>query len=238
MLKKAIIVTLLIMSFSTFAFAKQFYGSNFENDVIGKPPAGWELGFKGNGEAKVIADPLNPKNKVFAHSDLADNKARHDVGGVIWVVGNENMQDYIVEYDAYFPTDYYMGSLVRFVEGNSFYLFDRRQGAPTFDFYKRAGGGWTNLKAGAAFPAKPQLWFRFRIAVKGDTLDAYAKAIDDDTQFSKMKPLISAQDATYKTGKFGLYGLIYVDNVVIGETEVDLTIAVEPNGKATTHGEG
>jgi len=50
-----------------------------------------------------------------------------------------------------------------------------------------------------------------------------------------MKPFISGKDATYKEGKFALYGLIYVDNVVIGESEADLNImAVESGGKATT----
>ena len=32
-------------------------------------------------------------------------------------------------------------------------------------------------------------------------------------------------------GKFGLYGLIYIDNIAIGETENDLVIAVESYGK-------
>jgi hypothetical protein len=45
---------------------------------------------------------------------------------------------------------------------------------------------------------------------------------------------MEGQDATFPAGKFGLYGLIYVDNVVIGETENDLTIAVEPAGKLAT----
>ena len=230
-MRKILIAILLLMAFSSFAFAKQFYASDFERDTIGKPPQGWEIGFKGNGNAQVIADPLNPRNKVFSHSDLAQDKSRHDVGGVMWVVGDANMTDYIVDYDAYFPTDFYMGTVFRFIDSEQFYLFDRRQGAPTFDFWKRLVGGWTNLVANGAFPAKPEKWFRFRIVVKGNTFDAYAKEKDDNTQFSKMKPLITAQDATFKAGKFGLYGLIYVDNVVIGESENDLTIAVKPADK-------
>ena len=98
-----------------------------------------------------------------------------------------------MEYDAYFPTDFYMGTLFRFTNENSFYLFDRRQGAPTFDFWKRDAATWTNLKGGANFPAKPEQWFRFRIVVKGDTFDAYAKEINDNTEFAKMDPLISAR---------------------------------------------
>jgi hypothetical protein len=69
-------------------------------------------------------------------------------------------------------------------------------------------------------------------------LGAYAKPIDDDTPFANMAPLQEGTEANFGTGKFGLYGLIYVDNVVIGETEDDLTIAVEPAGKlATTWGD-
>lgn len=232
-MNKICIVIAIVLILTPLAFGKQFYGSDFERDTIGNPPQGWEIGFKGAGNGKVIADPLNKSNKIFAPTDLAQDKARHDVGGVLWVVGDANMQDYIVEYDAYFPTDFYEGTVFRFIDDKSFYLFDRRQGAPTFDFWKHAGGAWTNLKAGAAFPAKPELWFRFRIVVKGDTFDAYAKEQKDNTAFAKMKPLISAQDATYKKGNFGLYGLIYVDNVIIGETENDMTIAVEPAGKLT-----
>ena len=226
----------LLMIFASFASAKQIYGSNFDNETIGKVPAGWELGFKGAGNAKIIADPLNPNNKIFAHSDLAKDKARHDVGGNIWTVGDAKMQDYIVEYDAYFPEDFYMGALFRFISENEFYLLDRRSAGElgNFDFWKRGGGNWTKIVT-AKFDAQPKIWYRFRIAIKGDTFDGYAKAKGDNTQFAKMKPFISGKDATYKEGKFALYGLIYVDNVVIGESEGDLSIiAVEPGGKATT----
>jgi hypothetical protein len=228
------IVIAIVLIFTPLAFGKQFYGSDFEKDTIGKAPQGWELGFKGAGNGKVIADPLNKNNKIFAHTDLAQDKARHDVGGNVWVVGNADMTDYIVEYDAYFPTDFYEGIVFRFIDDKSFYLFDRRIVPPlTFDFYKHNAGAWALLKGGAAFPAKPELWFRFRIVVKGDTFEAYAKEQKDGTAFAKMKPLLSAQDGTYKAGKFGLYGLIYVDNVVLGETEGDMTIAVESAGKLT-----
>ena len=235
---RAIIVTLLMfMLLSSLAFAAQFYASDFESDTIGKPPAGWEIGFEGATEATVIKDPLNPGNKVFSHSDLAEDQSRHDVGGAIWVVGEEDWKNYIVEYDAYFPTDFYMGTLVRFQDGDAFYLFDRRIGGPTFDFWRQQGG-WTNFAAGAAFDAQPENWYRFRIIAEDDNFQAYAKEIDDDTPFADMDPLLEGTDATYETGKFGLYGLIYVDNVVIGETEGDLTIAVEPAGKlATTWGD-
>jgi len=232
-MRKICIVIAIVLIFTPLAFGKQFYGSDFEKDTIGKAPQGWELGFKGAGNGKVIEDPLNANNKVFAHSNLADAQARHDVGGNIWVVGDANMQDCIIDYDIYFPSDYYMGVLFRFTGENEFYLLDRRQGAPTFDFWKRAGGNWTNFLAGVAFPAKPQQWFSFRLVIKGDTFEAYAKEKADKTPFAKMKVLMTGKDATYKAGKFGLYGLVYVDNVIIGETENDMVLAVESADKLT-----
>lgn len=233
-MRRAIVVLLLIVSVPSLAFAKQFYASDFEKDTVGKAPQGWELGFKGAGEGKVIEDPVNPKNKVFAHSDLPSNQARHDVGGSIWVVGSESWTDYIVEYDAYFPEEYYMGVLFRFVGSNEFYLFDRRSGgeAGNFDFWKRAGGTWTGVQRGAKFDTKPGQWYRFRLTVKGDTFSAYGKSKDDETPFEKIPPIITGKDSTYKAGKFGLYGLIYVDNVIIGETEADLVLAVKPFDKS------
>lgn len=232
-MNKICIVIAIVLIFTPLAFGKQFYGSDFEKDTIGKSPQGWELGFKGAGKGEVIEDPLNAKNKVFAHSDLADAQARHDVGGNIWVVGDANMQDCIVDYDIYFPTDYYMGVIFRFTAENDFYLLDRRQGGPTFDFWKRTGAAWTNFLAGIAFPAKPEQWFSFRLVIKGDTFEAYAKEKADNTPFAKMDPLMTGKDATYKAGKFGLYGLVYVDNVIIGETEKDMVLAVESAGKLT-----
>jgi len=234
-MKKITIVVLLLMSFSTFAFAKQFYASDFERDTIGNPPQGWELGFEGKGKGSVIKDPLNPSNKVFAHSDLAKDLARHDVGGNIWVVGDDKWQDYIVEYDAYFPEDFYMGSVFRFTDPEKFYLFDRRSAGElgNFDFWRRQAAAWTRFGTGK-FDAQPKQWYHFRIVAKGDTFQAYGKEKGDNTSFSNMDPIMEGQDATFPKGKFGLYGLIYVDNVVIGETENDLTIAVEPAGKLAT----
>ena len=98
-MKKVIFIVLLLMSFASFAFAKQLYVSDFEKDTVGNAPSSWDLGFKGAGNGKVIADPLNANNKIFAATDLAKDKARHDVGGNIWVVGDAAWQDYMVEYD-------------------------------------------------------------------------------------------------------------------------------------------
>jgi len=233
-MKKFFIAIAILVLLTPSAFGEQFYASDFEADTIGKFPQGWELGFEGSGEPQVIQDPLDKNNKVFAHTDLAMDLARHDVGGSIAVVSDSDVSDYMVDYDAYFPADFYIGTLFRFIDAESFYLFDRRQGGPTFDFWMRGGGNWTNFKSGIPYPAVPEEWFSFRLVIKGDTFEAYAKEKDDDTPFADMDPLMEGTEASYETGKFGLYGLIYVDNVIIGETEGDMSISVESAGKLTS----
>lgn len=235
-MKKTFIILFLFAVFSTFPVsfvsAKTLYGSDFEKENIGSTPQGWEQIVKGNGTAKVVKDPLNSNNKAFASSDVAAGQARHDVGGSIFGVGDVKWQDYMVEFDGYFPEEYYMGLLFRLQGNDAFYLFDRRSGGElgTFDFWRRQGAAWSNIKKGA-FVAEPKKWFRFRISVKGDTFEAYGKPRDDKTTFKQLKPIITGTDSTYKNGKVALYGLIYVDNFIIGEAEEDLVLAVELRGK-------
>ncbi|MBD3182552.1 hypothetical protein GF312_09690 [Candidatus Poribacteria bacterium] len=234
-MKKLILAMTMFMLFSTLAFGATLYVSDFESDALDAAPEGWELGFVGSGEGKVIVDPLDAGNKIFAHTDLPEDQARHDVGGNIWTVGEDDWQDYVVEYDVYFPADFYIGVLFRFMDENSFYLMDRRIGGapeePTFDFWKQMDGEWTNLFAGAAFGAAPEAWYRFRLVVQGNTFTAYAKPKDDSTPFDEMNPLMEATDDSFTAGKFGLYGLIYIDNIAIGETVEDVVTAVEPVDK-------
>ena len=43
-----------------------------------------------------------------------------------------------------------------------------------------------------------------------------------------------AKDGEYKTGKFGNYGLVYIDNLFIGDKVDDLVLPVEPQDKLST----
>jgi hypothetical protein len=232
MRRVTVLCAMLLVCGVVTAAAKQLYASDFEKDAVGVVPPQWEQVFKGNGKASVIKDPADAGNKALASSDLAANQARHDVGGSIYAVGDAAWQDYIVEWDGYFPEEYYMGVLFRFQGPEAFYLFDRRSGgeAGNFDFWRRQGA-WTGVQRAGKFATEPKKWYRFRLVVKGDTFDAYVKAANDATPFSKQKPILTGKDATFATGRVALYGLIYVDNLVIGESENDLVLAVAPKGK-------
>jgi hypothetical protein len=213
--------------------AKLLYKNNFDGEALGALASGWEKAFAGTTAAKVIVDPANASNKCFSSSDLAMDKSRHDVGGSIHAVGSADWTDYVVDYDAYFPADFYMGTLFRYQNDKAFYLFDRRAGgeAGNFDLWYHKGGSWTGIQRAGKFTTAANKWYRFRLVIKGANFEAYAAEKSDATAFTAMKPIVAGTNADLKTGRFALYGLIYIDNLVIGETVADVTTPVEPAGK-------
>lgn len=217
--------------------AKLLYKNNFDGESLGALATGWEKAFAGASAAKVIADPTNAANKCFSSSDLAMDKSRHDVGGSIHAVGSADWTDYVVDYDALFPADFYMGTLFRYQNDKTFYLFDRRAAgeAGNFDMWYHNAGKWAEIKRAGKFTTKTNTWYRFRLVVKGANFEAYAAEKSDATAFSAMKPIVAGTNADLKTGRFALYGLLYIDNVVIGETAADVSTPVEPAGKTASY---
>jgi hypothetical protein len=229
-----LVVVVCALASAGSAHAKLLYESNFEGDALGSVPAGWEKAWDGATQASVIADPVAAGNQVFASSDLAHDASRHDVGGSIFAVGDAGWTDYVVQYDALYPTDFYIGTLFRYQDDTNFYLLDRRSAGElgTFTFYLH-DGGWTGVGSGE-FETQPMEWYRFRLSVQGDAFEAYAGLAADDPDFANDVPFVSGSDASLATGRFALYGLIYIDNVVIGETSTDIAAAVEPHAKLAT----
>lgn len=211
--------------------AKLLYVNDFDGEALGSVPTGWKQVWEGASQATVIDDPVAGGNQVLASSDLAHDASRHDVGGSIFAVGDDSWTDYVVDYDALFPVDFYMGTLLRYNDDTNFYLFDRRSGgeAGNFDFWHQASG-WNRLGTGQ-FDAQPMEWYSFRLSVQGDSFEAYAAPAADNADFSADVPFVTGSDASLAGGPFGLYGLIYIDNVVIGETSTDVETAVEASGK-------
>ena len=104
------------------AHANLLYENNFEGEALGSVPAGWDRAWDGATQASVIADPVAAGNQVFASSDLAHDASRHDVGGSIFAVGDASWTDYVVQYDALYPADFYIGTLFRYQDDTNFYL--------------------------------------------------------------------------------------------------------------------
>ena len=227
-----IIVLLLCLSIAGQASAVLLFHDDFEKDKIGSEPSKWEIGHDGSTTAEVVADPKKASNKVLLTTDKASNQSRHDVGGSIYVFGDAGWDDYVAEWDMMFPDDFYMGVVFRFQDGEKFYLSDRRQGGRDYHFYKRQGG-WAQVKAGMV-ENKPEVWYRAQLVLSGDEFTFKLKERDDKTPFDKVDPATEGKDGNFKTGKFGHYGLVYLDNIFVGDTVEDLVLPVEPQDKLST----
>ena len=214
------------------ASAELLFHDDFEKDKVGAEPSKWEVGHDGSTTAKVVADPKKASNKVLLTADKASNASRHDVGGSIYVVGDAGWGDYVAEWDMMFPDDFYMGVVFRFQDGEKFYLSDRRQGGRDYHFYKRQGG-WAQVQAGMV-ENEPEVWYRAQLILKGDKFTFKLKERKDNRSFDKIDPATEGGDGTFKTGRFGNYGLVYIDNIFIGDSVEDLVLPVEPQDKLST----
>ena len=227
-----IAVFMLCLGIATQASAELLFHDDFEKDTIGKKPGKWEVGHDGDTTAEVIADPKKASNKVLSTTDKASNASRHDVGGSIYVVGDAGWDDYVAEWDMMFPDDFYMGVVFRFQDGEKFYLSDRRQGGRDYHFYKRQGG-WA-LVQGGLVENEPEVWYRAQLILAGDKFTFKLKERKDNRSFDKIDPATEGQDGNFKTGQFGHYGLVYIDNLFIGDSVEDLVLPVEPQDKLST----
>ena len=224
-----IVVPMLYLSIAIQASAVLLFHDDFEKDKIGSEPSKWEVGHDGATTAQVVADPKKASNKVLLTADKGSNQSRHDVGGSIYVVGDAGWDDYVAEWDMMFPDDFYMGVVFRFQDGEKFYLSDRRQGGREYHFYKRQGG-WAKVKDGMV-ENDPEVWYRAQLILAGDNFTFKLKERKDNTPFDKIDPATEGGDGNFKTGKFGNYGLVYIDNIFIGDSVEDLVLPVEPQDK-------
>ena len=227
-----IIAPLLCLSIAIPASAVLLFHDDFEKDNIGEEPSKWEVGHDGSTTAQVVADPKKASNKVLLTADKASNQSRHDVGGSIYVIGDAGWDDYVAEWDMMFPDDFYMGIVFRFQGGEKFYLSDRRQGGREYHFYKRQGG-WAKVKDGMV-ENEPEVWYRAQLILSGDKFTFKLKERKDKRSFDKIDPTTEGGDGNFKTGKFGNYGLVYIDNIFVGDAVEDLVLPVEPQDKLST----
>ena len=230
-----ILCTVLVLTLfaAMSASAELLFHDDFEKDTINQEPKKWEIGFAGKTKALVVADPKDAGNKVLKTSNNPSNDSRHDgPGGSIYVCGDADWDDYVAEWDMMFPDDFYMGVVFRFQDGEQFYLSDRRQGGKIYRFYKRKNG-WPLIGDGSV-DNKPQVWYRAQLTLDGDSFTFKLKERDDKTPFDDVAVATEAKDGDYKTGKFGNYGLVYIDNLFIGDGVDDLVLPVEPQGKLST----
>ena len=124
----------------------------------------------------------------------------------------------------------------RFQNEEEYYLVDKRTDG-TVKFYKRAKDPmWTEFASGP-WLFEPDKWYRVRLEVSGDSFVFRWKELGDDNPFNQIdvgEAGVEGQDANYADGGMSNGGLGLIDNIVVGETEDDLALGVEPTGKIPT----
>ena len=207
------------------ALGEQLFKDDFEQDAIGAEPSKWEVG-QGDSVAKVIEDPTDSDNKIFKTTGRLNggDAGRH------YIIGDESWKDYIAEWDWMFLQDGYYGIAFRFQERDNYYLVDRRLGGIDIQLYSRKNAGW-GLMMGGQYPNDIDVWYRCRLEIMGESFIFKIKERDDSTPFSEIEPLLEANDAEFDSGGIANAGVTYIDNIVVGETEDDLTAAVQARDK-------
>ena len=81
---------------------------------------------------------------------------------------------------------------------------------------------------------EPEVWYRAQLILSGDKFTFKLKERKDNRSFDKIDPATEGEDGTFKTGKFGHYGLVYLDNIFVGDSVEDLVLPVEPQDKLST----
>ena len=222
----AIVTSLIIVSAID---ARQLFWDDFEADQLGAEPAKWtnqKVGAESGGE--IVEDPERGNNKVFSMPDRFVATARDN--GEFYVIGDESWTDYIAEWD-WMPADGYHGMVFRYQNDEEYYLIDKRDVTGVVSIWIRAPDPlWTEFAQGQ-WLWEPNKWYRVRLEAEGDTFTFKWKELDDDTQFDQIDVAFEGQDDTYKNGGMANGGLGLIDNIVVGETDDDLVLSVNPAGK-------
>jgi len=237
---KLLMLILAVGLICSTAYSKLLFRDDFEGDPIGKEPSKWFTVDKPPGDppGEVIQDPTDPNNKVLSPSKRGDRMGR------VYVVGEQNWKDLVVEWDWYIVLDNCIGMVFRYQDRNNHYLLDRRAGwaqANEVHFYKRVGGSWQRIGGAPIDPKLNQLekWYRVQLKIEENKFSVKVKERDDPKPFSELAVLLEVTDDTFKEGYFGVYAgekpaSAYFDNVVVGEKEEDLSFPVDPKGKLAT----
>lgn len=212
-----ILAIMSLLFFTRQGYTEQLFFDDFEEETIGAEPSKWTPA-EGAHVAKVIEDPTDSDNKVFE----ATNRLNGSDAGRHYVIGDESWTDYLVEWDWMIFADGYMGVAFRYQDRDNYYLVDRRLGGIQIQFYSRKNAAWA-LMDSADYPNEIGVWYRCRFEIIEDHFIFKIKERDDDTHFSEIEPLLETSDADFGSGGVANAGIAYIDNVVVGETEDDLS---------------
>ncbi|GIX07109.1 MAG: hypothetical protein KatS3mg115_1512 [Candidatus Poribacteria bacterium] len=188
----------LLMVVLAVAEGRILFQDDFEGETIGAEPSKWMVvdDPPGDPPGEIAEDPEDSRNKVLLAS------LRGDRNGRVYVVGEADWADLVVQFDWYLAVEGVQhGTVFRYQDRNNHYLIDRRSPAAgdAMDFWRRQNGGWTNVGR-APMTVPPQVWYTTMLILRGDTFIAKMKERDDPTSFKELDPILEAQDGAFASG--------------------------------------
>jgi hypothetical protein len=214
----AISVWVLCFAFVGLVSAKILFEDDFEGQVLGDEPKGWEYdpGAEVPDIGEVAEDPLDAGNKVFT------NFGGYSAGDGLLLT------DFVAELDWMFFQDNNRNNSIGFrvVDAGSHYQLSRRSGGVDWKIYMY-NGAWNEI-ATNAFPTEADKWYRVQLIVKGEEFIVKVKEKEDNTLFADLDPVLDVEDGTYAEGAFQTSYHGPIDNVVIADSEQDI-LAVDPS---------
>ena len=214
-----------------FASGKTLFRDDFEGDVLGEVPQNFDR-YEGDGPhnrddftLEVVDDPEGKSGKVvhtFSTGLLLPKAA-----------GRDDWTDWIWQWDWNWSALGYGGTVFRFIDGDYYHMSPRNNNVDVGFWIWQ--GAWQQIGDLTQYDFELDVWHQFQLTASGDTFTLKIKKRDDPTPFADIEPLLEMTDSTLKKGPMGTYGWnkgdAWMDNFIVGETEADMALPVEPTGR-------
>jgi len=229
----ATIAALLV--FGGVASGATLFSDDLEGDAVGDAPGNFEMydhvANTGDFVLEIEEDPAGESGKVI-----------HTFNYALWIPkagGRDEWSNFVWEWDwMWANTGEFPGTAFRITEAD-YYHFSPRGDNVSIGFWYY-NGDWNQVGALANYDFQTNIWNRYQVTANGDVLSIKIKRRDDTTPFSEIDPVLAVTDASLEKGPLSACGAntdAWVDNIIVGETEADMTFPVEPMGKlASTWG--
>ena len=230
-MRRCLYLTAIMASlvFGGVASGATLFRDDFEGDTVGNAPGNFEMydhaANTGDFLLEIEEDPAGESGKVA-----------HTFNYALWIpkaAGRDEWSDFIWEWDwMWARTGEYPGTAFR-ITGADYYHFSPRADNVNIGFWYY-NGAWNQVGALVQYDFQTNIWNRYQVIANGNEISIKIKRRDDPAPFSEIDPLLAVTDNNLEKGPLSACGTntdAWVDNLIVGETEADMTFPVESIGK-------
>jgi len=223
-----LMIITLLLSFSHVADAKLLFKDDFEGDKVGNPPKNFEeYNHAHNAAGHLVEISEDPNGE--------SGKVTHTFNYALYIpiaAGRDNWSDWVWEWDWMWSELGFPGTAFRITGDNYYHISPRNDNVSVGFWYY--DGNWNQIGALVQYDFGSNIWNRYQVIADGENITLRIKRRDDPTPFSEIDPLLEVTDNNLTKGPVSVCGTntdAWMDNFILGETETDLSFAVESAGK-------